>query len=80
MVLREINTKISLFSVTGLSPSLVGLSSTIHLRGDFVTSPGLQLSQKFIPYNPCTATELAFNTVQVWAVPFSLAATKGISV
>ena len=80
MVLRKVGTKISLLSVTGLSPSLVGLSSTIHLGGDFVTSPGPQLDQKPTSYNPCTATELAFNTVQVWAPPLSLAATQGISV
>ena len=30
------------------------------------------------PYNPRHATAAAFNTRQVWAVPFSLATTQGI--
>ena len=80
VVLRMTDTEISVFSITGLSPSLVGLSSAVHLKRDFVTPPGLQFDRKPIPYNTRTATELTFNTVQVWAVPVSLAATQGISV
>jgi hypothetical protein len=75
MVLRKIDTEVPPFSVTGLSPSLVDLSSIIHLRGDFVTLHGLQSDRTPIPCNTRIATRLVFNTMQVWAIPLSLAAT-----
>jgi len=58
---------------------MVGLSSAIHLGGNFVTLPDPQLDQKHTSYNTCIATKLAFSTIQVWAFPLSLAATEGIS-
>ena len=52
--------------ITGLSPSLAGLPSTVLL------SPSLSTS--LTSYNPKIAV-----TILVWASPLSLAATKGIS-
>ena len=80
VVLRKMDAKSPVLSVTGLSPALVGLSSAIHLRRGFVTLPDHQLDRKSIPFNTRTATELTFNTARVWALPLSLAATQGISV
>ena len=56
-----------MFSHTGLSPSLADLPSIVPLTPRFLTPYDM-------PYNPHT-TEV----VWVWALPRSLATTKGIS-
>jgi hypothetical protein len=64
-------------SLTGLSPSMVGLSSTFLLEAGFVTpwrpckAPGRALQ-------PLSGNDCSLDTRQVWAVPLSLATTQGM--
>ena len=60
---------VRILSSTGLSPSLVGLSSAVRLETGLIT-PCLAAVGS---YNPCTA-----EAVQVWAAPLSLATTRGM--
>jgi hypothetical protein len=67
-------------SATGLLPSVVQLSSSLHLSKGFVTCQLVCRPAKKITLNPVATTPAGFNTATVWAVPLSLAATEGITV
>jgi hypothetical protein len=47
-------------------------------RSDFVTPPGHCSAPKTSSYNPCSETAATYRAEQVWALPVSLATTKGI--
>lgn len=66
-----------LLSITGLSPSMVQLSSCVHLTNNFVT---LWISGKILwsSHNTLCTTIAIYYVHKVWAVPISLAATFGI--
>ena len=64
------------FSLTGLSPSAVGLSRPLQLKLTCYTDTCRYLTDD--SYNPHNATPAGFNTLPVWAFPVSLAATQGI--
>ena len=70
-------------SPTGLSPSPAALSSDFagrSAREGFCNSLGGPQPSPLPSRNPPRATPAGFNTREVWAVPRSLAATRGISV
>ena len=64
--LTQVRASLLQISHTGLSPSPVGLPSTVPLSS---------VNASYTPYNPMN-TEISM----VWANPRSLAATKGISI
>ena len=69
-------------SPTGLSPSPAALSSDFagrSAREGFCNSLGGPQPSPLPSRNPPRATPAGFNTREVWAVPRSLAATRGIS-
>ena len=65
MVLRN-SSGVRSLSSTGLSPSLVGLSSAVRLKSGLITPYAGS-------YNPRTA-----EAMRVWAIPLSLATTRGM--
>ena len=69
--------KSSALSHTGLSPSLVCLSSTVLLAPGLVTSWGLR-SAPWQVLQPLCCNAYGLGTAQVWAVPLSLATTQGM--
>ena len=69
-------------SPTGLSPSPVALSSDFagrSAREDLGNSPGPPQRPPPSSHNPPRATPAGYLAREVWAVPRSLAATRGIS-
>ena len=66
------------FSPTGLSPSLARLSRQLRLTIDLVTPPGPCRALMIGSYNPTPETAAAYHAGLVWAIPVSLATTKGM--
>ena len=66
-------------SCTGLSPPAVVLPSDVPLHTGFFHYAAGRTASLSEPYNPRTSTVYAYHKTRVWAVPFSLAATRGIS-
>ena len=65
-------------SLTGLSPSLACLSWTVQLAIDLVTPQGPCRVPMNGSYNPHSETAATYHAELVWAIPVSLATTKGI--
>ena len=70
---------VSSFSLTGLSPSLVALSSSLPLTRCFLTALGVVHPRQHNPSTPHMQRYTPY-THPVWAPPLSLAATQGIPV
>ena len=66
-----------LLPLTGLSPSLVRLSSTVLLTVRFVTPWKLRSTSWQVLQHP-RCNDYGLDTTQVWAVPLSLATTQGM--
>ena len=64
-------------SRTGLSPSLVRLSSTVLLAARFLTPRKFHRTPWRV-LQPLRCNDCGLDTTQVWAVPLSLATTQGI--
>ena len=72
-------TEAACVSDTGLLPTPAGLSRSVLLHSSLVTLWKVWCPSSSVPLpHDCNATRLG--TVQVWSVPFSLAATQGIAV
>ena len=65
-------------SPTGLSPAMARLSRQLRLTIDLVTPPGSCRIPKIDSYNPYSETAATYRAELVWALPFSLATTRGI--
>ena len=65
-------------SPTGLSPSLACRSRAVRLTIDLVTPPGPCRVPMIDSYNPHSETAATYRAEWVWAVPVSLATTRGI--
>ena len=78
MVLRNQTRKSARFSCTGLSPSMAGLSRAVPLTDGLVTSRNHCNGPKSDPTTPTEKRLQSYNR-QVWALPISLAATKGVA-
>jgi hypothetical protein len=66
------------FSLTGLSPSLARHSRRVLLATGFVTLQDLGRGPMFDSYNPSSETTAVYHADLVWAIPVSLATTKGM--
>ena len=66
------------FSLTGLSPSLARPSRRVLLTTGFVTLQGPGRVPMFDSYNPSSETTAVYHADLVWAIPVSLATTKGM--
>ena len=80
MVLGYLVQRGLVFSITGLSPSMVCFSKTVHLKQGFVTLRRRYIDSQTKPHYPKHATHAGYYTRLVWALPVSLAATQGITV
>ena len=67
------------FSLTGLSPSMAGLSMTVQVTRPFVTLSGKSGFRARAPQHRQDNAR-TLDILPVWAVPRSLAATGGISI
>ena len=65
-------------SSTGLSPALAHPSRCVRLTLGFVTLQEPGRAPMFDSYNPTPETAAAYHAGLVWAIPVSLATTKGI--
>ena len=65
-------------SPTGLSPSMARRSRQVRLAIDLVTPRGSCRTLMLDSYNPNSETAATYLAELVWALPFSLATTKGI--
>ena len=60
-----------LISHTGLLPSMAGLSRTVLLSDDFITSGYCGSSNKTLPHNPTGATTAVLHTDGLGYSPFA---------
>ena len=65
-------------SPTGLSPAMACRSRTVRLAIGLVTPPGPCRVPTIDSYNPNSETAATYHAELVWALPFSLATTKGM--
>ena len=65
-------------SSTGLSPALAHPSRCVRLTLGFVTLQEPGRAPMFDSYNPTPETAAAYHAGLVWAIPVSLATTKGM--
>ena len=65
-------------SPTGLSPTMACRSRAVRLAIDLVTPPGPRRVPMIDSYNPTPETAAAYHAGLVWAIPVSLATTKGM--
>ena len=65
-------------SPTGLSPSVACRSRAARLAIDLVTPPGPCRVPMIDSYNPHSETAATYRAELVWALPVSLATTKGM--
>ena len=65
-------------SPTGLSPTLARRSRRLRLASDFVTLQEPGRAPVIDSYNPSSETAAAYRAELVWAIPVSLATTKGM--
>ena len=65
-------------SPTGLSPTMACRSRAVRLTIDLVTPPGPCRVPMIDSYNPHSETAATYRAELVWALPVSLATTKGI--
>src|ERR1700675_4269489 len=65
-------------SPTGLSTSLACHSRAVRLAIDLVTPPGPCRVPHVASYHPHSETAATYRAELVWAVPVSLATTRGI--
>src|SRR5258705_13195976 len=65
-------------SSTGLSPALACRSRHIRLAIEFLTPPEPCRAPKIDSYNPHSETAATYRAERVWALPVSLATTKGM--
>ena len=78
MVLRWSIQRPDSLSLTGLSPSLARHSRRVLLATGFVTLQGPGRAPVFDSYNPSSETTAVYHADLVWAIPVSLATTKGM--
>ena len=72
------NPEAGTLSSTGLSPTLARRSRRLRLASDFVTLQEPGRVPMIDSYNPSSETAAAYRAALVWAIPVSLATTKGM--
>ena len=79
VLLRNFDRQVSALSPTGRLPSMVRGSTRLRLEPDLVTAAGSRTTRTRSPTTPGRQRVRAY-TCPVWAVPLSLATTRGVSV
>jgi hypothetical protein len=78
-VLRYLSRKAVRFRLRDHYPLWCGFPST-STNARLCNFPTRRQADQDKPYNPCVTTAAAYHVTQVWALPRSLATTKGVEV